>query len=76
MLYHYWHEPQFSQPSFQLGWLKPLRQCQLFESFDIDFYDEDGPRSSIALEILRNGMKERFTSMSIGHSRSYSTLVS
>ena len=66
-MFHYdWHEPQFSQPNWDSSWLKPLRQCQHFESFDIDFYNEDGPPSSIALEILRNAMKGRFTSMGIG----------
>lgn len=57
MFYQYWHGPQFSQPNWRSSWLKPLRQFQHFESFDLDFYDEDGLGRSIALEVLRNGMK-------------------
>jgi hypothetical protein len=75
MFHHYWHEPQFSQPDRGSSWLKPLRQCRHFGSFDIDFYDESGPRSSIALEILRNAMKERFTVWVLAHTHSCSTLV-
>jgi hypothetical protein len=48
-MFHYdWHEPQFSQPNWGSSWLKPLQQCQHCGSFDIDFYDEDGPREFIS----------------------------
>lgn len=64
--HHYWHEPDFCKPRWGPGWLRPLQQCQHFESFEIDFYDENGPRSTMGLEILRDGLKERFTSLGIG----------
>lgn len=66
--HHYWHEPHFDQDlrNWGPGWLRPLQQCQHFESFDIDFYDEHGLRTSAALEILRDGLKERFTALGIG----------
>ena len=62
----HWHEPHFRQLDWGSSWLRPLRHCQHFESFDIDFYDEGGPLSSVALEVLRDGLKERFTSLGIG----------
>jgi hypothetical protein len=66
--HHYWHAPHSDQDlrNWGPGWLRPLQQCQHFASFDVDFYDEDGPRTSAALEILRDGLKERFTALSIG----------
>jgi hypothetical protein len=65
--FHYhWHEPHSDQAYWGRVWLRPLRQCQHFESLEIDFYDEDGPRSTMGLEVLRDCLKERFTSLGIG----------
>ena len=65
-LRHYFREPHFDQPNSCWGWLRPLRQCQHFESFDVDFYDEDGPRTSLRLEVARDALRERFTGLGIG----------
>lgn len=58
----------FAQSNQAPTWsaLSSLWQCQHFESFDIDFYDDDGLRSTMALEIAREGLKHRFETRDIG----------
>ena len=63
--HRYWHQGPFEQNHTSWGWCSPLQRCRHFESFDIDFYDENGPRSTTALEIIRDGLKEHL-SLDIG----------
>ncbi len=58
MSHRIWHGLPPEGRSSHWGWFEPLKQCQSLASFDIDFYDENGPRSTIPLGILRDGLKE------------------
>ena len=64
----YWHKPAFRRQNWieEPRWLQPLEQCQGLAAFDIQFYDELGLSSTEALEVLREGLKERLTHQDVG----------